>query len=374
MKSKFKAGLGVFLAGVFLATASYAKLPSGFKETLVVKGLVAPVTFAFAPDGRIFICEQNGEVKIFKDGVLKTELFLKLEVDSQGEHGVLGIAFDPSFETHPYVYIYYTALSPLIHNRLSRFTVEGDHAKEGSELVLLELDDLKGSIFHSAGGLRFGPDGKLYVGVGDNAKRPDPNNAQILTNPFGKILRINSDGTIPADNPFYQAASGIYRAIWAMGFRNPFTISFQAGTNRLFVNDVGANNWEEINEAVAGGNFGWPEYEGQSSDPRFIPPVFTYAHGPITDETMGCAVTGGVFYNPIVPQFPESYVGKYFFTDYCNKWLHVLDSHDHSVTVFGKDISPNPISLQLGDDGSLYYISRWFRSIHRISYKPTKFY
>lgn len=354
---------------IFLPSLAYSKLPAGFKESLVVKPLPSPVTFGFAPDGRMFICEQTGEIRIFKDGQLLETLFLKLEVDSQGEHGVLGIAFDPQFESNHYVYVYHTTTKPELHNRVSRFTADGDVAKPGSEQILLDLDPLLGSIYHSAGAMRFGPDGKLYAGVGDNASRPSPQNAQILTNPFGKILRINSDGTIPQDNPFFAMTSGLYRSIWARGFRNPFTFAFVPNTNRIYVNDVGANEWEEINDVSVGENFGWPDVAGISDSHQFKNPVFAYSHGPGAKDETGCAISGGAFYNTSHPTYPDAYTGKYFFIDYCSNWMRVLNPEDHTVTTFAKDLAPNPVSLEVGPDGSLYYMSRWLRGIYRITYQ-----
>ncbi|MEO7165281.1 MAG: PQQ-dependent sugar dehydrogenase [Bdellovibrionia bacterium] len=348
----------------------HAKLPAGFKETTVVKSLPSPSTFSFAPDGRLFICEQTGEIRIFRDGALQKELFLKLDVDAEGEHGLLGITFDPQFDSNHYMYVYYTAKTPYVHNRVSRFVADNDVAKGENEEILLELNDMQGSIYHSAGAVRFGNDGKLYVGVGENGGRPYVRNAQLLTNPFGKVLRINSDGSIPTDNPFYIVTTGIYRAIWALGLRNPFTISFQPGTNRVFFNDVGPIDWEEINEGEAGANYGWPDASGVSTDTRYSNPIFAYAHGPIDDDKVGCAISGGTFYNPKIPHFPDTYTGKYFFIDYCNNWMRILNPEDKSVTTFTKDLSPNPVSLEVGPDGALYYMSRWMKGIFRIKYTP----
>jgi glucose/arabinose dehydrogenase len=158
--------------------------------------------------------------------------------------------------------------------------------------------------------MHFGLDGKLYVAVGENA---NPSNAQTLGNLLGKLLRLNAGGTIPTDNPFFNEASGVNRAIWALGLRNPFTFAVQPGTGRIFINDVGQNTWEEINEGAAGANYGWPDTEGPTSDPRFRPPLFAYRHG--SSGTTGCAITGGAFYNPPSMQFPADYVGDYFFAD-----------------------------------------------------------
>jgi hypothetical protein len=183
-----------------------ASLPTGFSETEIATGLFNPTAMALAPDGRIFVCEQWGSLRVIKNGILLSTSFVDLAVSSSGEAGLLGVAFDPNFTSNQYVYVYYTATTPSIHNRISRFTAAGDVAVPGSEVVILELDDLSNAITHNAGTIHFGPDGRLYAAVGENGFRP---NAQTLNNLLGKILRLNPDGTIPADNPFYYAATAI---------------------------------------------------------------------------------------------------------------------------------------------------------------------
>ncbi len=224
----------------------------------------------FAPDGRLFICQQSGKLRVVQNGTLLATPFLTVPVNDAGERGLLGVAFDPDFETNNFVYVYYTATSPNIHNRLSRFTANGNVAVPGSEVVLLNLNALSGATNHNGGAIHFGNDGKLYIAVGDNANSA---NSQTLGNLLGKILRINRDGSIPANNPFFGTASGVNRAIWALGLRNPFTMAFERSTGRLFINDVGEVSWEEINEGVAGANYGWPTVEGPSSNPD---PDFDY--------------------------------------------------------------------------------------------------
>ncbi len=345
-----------------------AELPPGFTEVKITDELVNPTSFRFAPDGRIFVLQQGGQVRVIKNGVLLPEPFLSLSVDSRGEHGLLGIAFDPNFNLNPYVYIYYTALTPAIHNRVSRFTVVGDRALENSEKIVFELDNTGRSIFHSGGAIHFSRDGKLFLGVGDNALRFGAN-AQDLSNPFGKILRINIDGSIPEDNPFFKVAKDNGRATWALGFRNPFTFHFQNGTDRMFANDVGAESWEEINEVIAGQNYGWPLHEGTSDDPRFKAPIYTYAHGPVTSDTMGCAITGGTFYDPVSPLYPKQYFGQYFFIDYCAGWMRILNPETHAVEPFGRQLASSPVSLEVGPDGKLYYLSLWYHGLYAISYE-----
>lgn len=335
--------------GVFAPpSARAAALPTGFAETQITGGLAQPTSMAFAPDGRLFICEQGGRVRVVKNGSLLSTPFVTLTVSSVGERGVLGIAFDPNFTTNHFVYIYYTATTPAIHNRLSRFTANGDVAVPGSEVQLLNLPNLSATN-HNGGELNFGPDGKLYIGVGENAVG---SNAQSLNTILGKILRINSDGSIPSDNPFFNSTTGNNRAIWALGLRNPFNFSFEPGTGTMLINDVGQNTWEEINEGIRGANYGWPTTEGATSDPRFVGPLFTYSH-----SGGACSIVGSAFYRPATQQFPAFYAGKYFFGDFCAGYIRVLDPATAAVSPFATGIS-SLVDLLVAPDGSLYYLSR----------------
>ena len=244
--------------------AAAATLPTGFTESQVAGGLASPTAMQFAPDGRLFVCEQGGRLRVIKDGALLPTPFVTLTVNASGERGLLGVAFDPAFAANHFVYVYYTATTPTVHNRISRFTANGDVAQPGSEVVILDLDNLSSATNHNGGALAFGPDGKLYAAVGENANSA---NAQTLANLLGKMLRLNSDGTIPTDNPFFGTATGRNRAIWALGLRNPFTFAFNPNGPEMFINDVGQNTWEEINDGRAGANYGWPDTEGADDRP-----------------------------------------------------------------------------------------------------------
>ena len=340
-----------------------ATLPTGFTESQV-GGLSSPTAMELAPDGRLFVCLQGGQLRVIKNGALLATPFLTLMPNSLGERGLLGVAFDPNFLSNNFVYVYYTATSPAIHNRVSRFTANGDVAVQGSETVILDLDNLSGATNHNGGAIHFGGDGKLYVAVGENANGA---NSQTLNNRLGKMLRINSDGSIPSDNPFFNTATGLNRAIWALGLRNPFTFAFQPGTGRMFINDVGQNTWEEINEGIAMSNYGWPDTEGATTDPRFRTPLFSYGHG--STSTTGCAIAGGAFYNPTTVQFPSNYVGKYFFADLCGGWIRLFDPANNTATGFATGIN-QPVDLKVGPDGSLYYLSIGAGAVFRVQF-PT---
>jgi glucose/arabinose dehydrogenase len=250
-RALFAAAVAVPLAA---PPAQATTLPSGFTETRLATGLTAPTAMEIAPDGRVFVLEQPGRVRVVKNGVLLTAPFVSIAVDASLERGLLGIAFDPAFTTNHFVYLHYTATTPAPHNRVARFTANGDLAVAGSQVVLLELPNLSSAENHNGGAIHFGRDGKLYVAVGENA---NPARAPQLTSVMGKILRVNADGSIPTDNPFYTQTTGQNRAIWAKGLRNPFTFAFQPGTGRMFIDDVGNLTWEEINDGVAGRDYGW---------------------------------------------------------------------------------------------------------------------
>jgi glucose/arabinose dehydrogenase len=313
----------------------------------------------FAPDGRLFVCLQGGQLRIIKNGGLLTTPFVSLTVDSVGERGLLGIAFDPNFASNQFVYLYHTVPGTPAHNRVSRFTANGDVAVAGSETAILDLNNLSSATNHNGGAIHFGPDGKLYIAVGENANGA---NAQTITNRLGKILRINSNGSIPADNPTsFPGIPGVTtnenQAIWAVGVRNPFTFGFQPGTGRLFINDVGDSTFEEINDGIAGSNYGWNICEGFCSPPsaNFRDPLFVYGHG--TGSTTGCAIVGGAFYNPAINQFPASFTGKYFFGDLCSGWIRLFNPSTNTASAFATGISML-VDLKVGPEGSLYYLAQ----------------
>ena len=356
-----------------LSSAAAATLPAGFTETQI-GGLTNATAMTIAPDGRIFVCLQGGSLRVIKNGALLATPFVTLTVDSSGERGLLGVAFDPNYAANRFVYVYYTATTPAIHNRVSRFTADSanqDVAVAGSEVQILNLENLSATN-HNGGAIHFGPDGKLYVATGENAV---PSNSQTLSNRLGKILRINSDGTIPSDNPtlfpnIAGSPTGDNRAIWAVGLRNPFTFAFQPGTTRMFINDVGQNALEEINDGIAGSNYGWPNCEGNcaQANANFRNPLFQYAHG--FSPSTGCAIAGGTFYNPGTVQFPASYLGKYFFADLCSGWIRLMDPSTNTASDFASGIS-NPVDLAVASDGILYYLARGSSAVFRVQFTGT---
>ena len=367
-KTPLRVGLALSVAlstfGVLASPAAGATVPNGFTDAQIASGFTRATAMTVAPDGRVFVAEQGGTLRVIDGGAVLSSPFLQLDVDHQGERGLLGVALDPGFPAEPYVYVYYTAKKPNVHNRVSRFTVSGDSALPTSERVLLDIDDLGAELIHNGGDMHFGADGKLYIAVGENAT---PANAQSLTTLKGKLLRINKDGSIPQDNPFYGTATGKSQAIWAVGLRNPFTFAIKPADGRIYINDVGQNAWEEINEGVAGANYGWPATEGYTEDPRYKTPLYAYGHGGA--GVVGCAITGGAFYVPQTPAFPAGYVGDYFFADYCSGWIKRYNPSTDSVSDFAGSI-PSPVDLEVTANGALLYLARGSGTLHRVTYTP----
>ena len=334
-------------------------VPAGFtRNESWITGLGGATAFAQAPDGRILVAQQGGALRVIKNAALLATPMLSLTVDSSGERGLIGVALHPNFAANGYVYVYYTTASNGTHNRISRFTASGDTAS--SELVLVDLPALSGATNHNGGALHFGIDGKLYVGVGDNA---NSTNAPLLTSVFGKMLRFNDDGTIPTDNPFYATQTGQNRAIWAYGLRNPFTFAVQPGTGRIHINDVGENTWEEINLGAAGANYGWPSTEGNTSAAGITGPVFTYKHSAASPAGSGprgfftgIAIAGGAFYPNAAP-FPAGYRNSYYFADFGSHVVGRYDFVNDAAYVFAT-VTDAPVDMLAGADGALYLLTR----------------
>jgi putative heme-binding domain-containing protein len=326
------------------------QLPAGFRAEVMATGITGATAFAVAADGRLFVCEQTGVLHIVKDGKLLARPFVKLAVDKAWERGLIGVALAPDFPATPHVFVCYVAARPYPHHVISRFTAAGDVAEMGSEKILLEGDDqtrLGGTVpaGHQGGAIHFGKDGKLYIAIGDQtASKP----AQEMNSLLGRMLRINPDGSVPEDNPFFFRARGKYRATWALGMRNPFTFAVQPETGRILINDVGGMA-EEINEGVAGGNYGWPIVEhGPTTNPRF--------RGPIHHYPTACVV-GGDFCPRTFP-WPAEYRGRYFFGDFNHGWIKTIDpAHPAMARPFATGLH-RPVDLHFAGDGSLYVLVR----------------
>lgn len=222
-------------------------VPNGFEHERIVTGIAYPKAMEFAPDGRIFVAEKTGTVRIVKDGVVLPQPFATVDTLSDVEFGLVGLVLDPEFTSNGYVYVNYTTTATPPRNVIERFTAVGDVAATGSRQTIFQLDTLDPNARNHVGGaMHFGVDGMLYVATGDNNR---PWDSPGLGSIHGKMLRIERTGDIPADNPFYDSLTGRNRAIWAYGLRNPFTFGIDSRSGTVLINDVGYNRWEEIKEA-----------------------------------------------------------------------------------------------------------------------------
>jgi uncharacterized repeat protein (TIGR03806 family) len=342
----------------------------------------SPVFLTYPPDGtdRIFVVQQRGQIRVFPNraDVATTTTFLDISarVLCCGEEGLLGLAFHPRYSQNRYFYVYYSAASPR-RSVISRFEARADdpnRADATTERILLEVPQPFSN--HNGGWMGFGPDGYLYIGLGDGGSRDDPNNnGQSLSTLLGKILRIDVDReqsptvrySVPADNPFV-GVSGARGEIWAYGLRNPWRCGFDRVTQDLWCADVGQDAWEEVDVIVRGGNYGWRRMEGEvcyipavadcNADGSLLLPLTVYSHA------LGCSVTGGYVYRGT--RLPEIQ-GAYIYGDYCTgrvwavRWDGMNVVEERLVAQAGLNIS------SFGEDrnGELYLVHHG-GTLHRL--------
>jgi glucose/arabinose dehydrogenase/uncharacterized membrane protein len=376
-------------------------------ETVLTLPAFSIVGATFAPDGRIFVWQREGIIRIYKNGQLLPTPFIDIssKVNIGGDRGLLGVAVDPDFAQTRYVYLLYVYEpfgQPNDHSprtsRLTRVTADPnnpDVALPGTEVTLLGTlgnppcsqypagsdciaDD---SDSHTIGTVKIAPDGNIYVGSGDGASYsfadPVALRAQHLDSLNGKILRIAPDGSAPVDNPFYDGSNSNQSKIFSYGLRNPFRYTLDPVIGEPTIGDVGWGLWEELDRG-RGKNFGWPCFEGNAPQPDYqaafqecqdldpsdvTPPIYTYFHD------VGATVIGGEYYT--ATEYPVQYQGNLFFADYESNWIKraVFDSNQELVSV--EDFATNadaPVSFTLGPDGWLYYVSITTGELRRIKY------
>jgi glucose/arabinose dehydrogenase len=352
------------LSGTF-ATSSGSGTGT-FQNEVLISGMNLPTALQFMPGGDMLILELGGKIWRVPAGTTQVSPTPFLSLTNigalNGQQGLMGMVLDPDFENNHYYYVFYTLGTPNC-DRVSRFTVTADHSSTvpSSEFVVYQ-DPQTANVEHHGGALSFGNDGKLYITTGEHF---DPPAAQSLTSPRGKILRVNTDGTIPTDNPFYDGAGPNRDDIWALGLRNPFRSFFDKPSGKLYIADVGGNDYatarEEVNIGVAGANYGWPNCEGSScgSNPTFTSPIYSYGH-----NGRDASITGGFIYRG--SQYPAQYYGSYFFADYTQNWIRRL-TFDASGNVNGTFNFEPPdgsvdgpfgdiVFLTEGPEGALYYV------------------
>ena len=343
--------------------------PTQYEWKLVINGFTRPVDLQSAHDGsgRLFVIEKYGVIRLVKDWLPSPQPFLDISdrVNEGGnEMGLLGFAFHPDFEQNGYFYVNYTGAGG--HTRISRFTANGDTADPNSEQVLMVIEQPYSN--HNGGKVAFGPDGYLYLGLGDGGLAGDPHkHGQNTQSLLGKILRIDvnhgSPYSIPADNPFGNE-------VWAYGLRNPWRFSFDRLTGDLYIGDVGQGEWEEVDYlpigSPSGANFGWSVMEGgHGYDGLFqegmLLPVAEYSH---SNPYSGCSVTGGYVYRGSMSEWN----GIYLYGDYCTgtvwglilsngQWqTQVMFETGLSITSFGED--ENGELYLVSDAGGIYNLTK----------------
>ena len=305
------ARIGALVAGLLSFTVpAVASAPEpGFIDTPLVAGLEQPTAIAFLPDGTFLVTEKGGALKHVAGATTTT--LITIPVCTVWETGLLGIALDPDFGTNGWVYLYRT--KPLNgcgphENQVVRVTLAPDGTIDPASLVEL-LGGINSFLAHNGGVVRVGPDGKLYVGVGDSGTSARAQDPGLLE---GKVLRLERDGSVPPDNPFVRQP-GVRGEVFALGLRNPFRFDFDPLSGRLWAGDVGLSTMEEIDIIVAGGNYAWPRCEGTEPpgchQPGDVPPIFAY--GRTEPTSLGTAIIGGTFAGDALAPF----TGHYVFTD-----------------------------------------------------------
>jgi glucose/arabinose dehydrogenase len=446
-------------------SSSTSGLPTGFVDSQVLCGLTQPTAVRFASDGRVFVAEKSGVIKVFDSlGDSSPKIFADLssEIHDYTDRGLLGLALDPSFPTTPYIYVLYTYNAPIggtapvwpttgcadpegkgctVSGRLSRLQASGDHMT-GSEQVLIN-DWCQQFPSHSIGDLAFGADGALYASGGDGAYygsgtadygqlggnpcndppggaggTMSPPSAEggalrsqslrrasgqpVLLN--GTVIRVDpATGAALPDNPLASSSDANARRIVGYGLRNPFRFAIRPGTNELWIGNVGWDTWEAIDRvdnplAASVKNFGWPCYEGPSTQPYYqaaglslcqslqgssvTPPYFAYQHTAqvVPGETcpadqIGTVISGLTFQNTTGDPYPSEYDGALFFADLLRGCIWAMERNGGALPDPTKiktfDASSNAVDLQIGRGGDLYYVDIYDGAIHRVHYAST---
>lgn len=328
-----------------------------------------PIDLVPYPGNRWLVAEQDGQVLLLASngGSLGTVLDRSVS-RSSNEEGLLSIALDPAFPTRPYLYTYYSAPDGERRTVLSRYEITGDAAVASSELVILEVPQPFSN--HNGGAVRFGPDGMVYLGLGDGGSGGDPQgNGQNRSTLLGSVLRIDVANAwaavpyvVPSNNPFVGVADA--RAeIWAYGFRNPWRMAFDSATGALWVGDVGQGDVEEVDIVTRGGNYGWNRLEGRDcysppsgcSTQGTTLPVASYRHD------RGCSITGGVVYRgSAIPELR----GHYLYGDFCSGRIWALPADGGTPVEVGRSGSVS--SFGVGPDGEVYVLG-FGDAIHRVT-------
>jgi glucose/arabinose dehydrogenase len=313
---------------------------AGFQVEVFLNNLNFPVTLAFAPDGRLFFNELDGNVRVIENGVLLSQAFATLPVATAGERGLIGLAFDPQFTSNGFVYVLYSDISGVVQH-VARFN---DLSNVGVNQFTL-IDNLPSADEHNGGNIGFGTDGNLYVTIGDNF---NPANSQDENSLSGKILRYNPDGTVPSNNPF-----GAGNPAFNLGLRNSFDFTFHPQTGTIYASENGPNCDDELNRIVAGENYGWrPGQPCGDTDIAFIAPLTRF--NPVSAPTGVTFYTGSAF-----PQF----VNNLFLVDFLDGRVRrfAVDENQQGMITETEILVDGGFGSLLdiveGPDGFLYFSS-----------------
>ena len=323
----------------------------------VISGLEFPVGMALAPDGRVFFNERlTGKIRIINPQNPQWQLvntpFCQLSVATNGEQGLLGLTLDPNFAQNHFVYVYYTEAGAA-RNRVVRYT-EVSGLCTGQTTI---LDTLPVNSFHNGGIIQFGPDGKLYVIIGDAGNMA---NSQNLTSLAGKILRVNPDGSAPSDNPFFNNADANAKKVFSFGHRNSYGFTFHPHTNHLWETENGPQDSDEINRIIAGGNYAWDanQRRGILKDPCCVDPIAVFFPAPCNPCTI--APTGIIAIPENSTVYPVAYRNNLLFVNFNFGQIRRLVLTGANLTQLGtQSIAYNGgngglLSLMLGADGYVY--------------------
>ena len=312
----------------------------------VLPGLAFPVGMALAPDGRVFFNERlTGKIRLINpQWQLVSTQFCQIAIATNGEQGLLGLTLDPDFVNNRFVYVYHTASSPL-RNRVVRYTESSGSCTQ--ETII--LDNLPASTNHNGGIIQFGPDGKLYVIIGDAENTA---NAQTVTSLAGKILRVNPDGSAPSDNPFFSNANVNAKKVYSLGHRNSYGFMFHGHTGHLWETENGPSDNDEINHVVSGGNYGWPAVRGIAGDPNFRDPILAYVSV--------IAPTGIIAIPENSTVYPAAYRNNLLFTAWNDGRIRRVILSGSDLTLLGSSSTAYSggqgglLSLMVGADGFVY--------------------